>query len=425
MPRSDTPTSTRERQAVQLRHTHRVRTVPRPLVGGGGSFELSYTRTGPVSATPLLVFPGGPGLGSVLPYAGLRRRAERMGLDVIMIEHRGVGLSRTSANGNDIARSEIRFTEVLADAAAVLDAERVERAIPYGTSYGSTVALGFGARHPNRVAAMVLDSAMLGASSEPAASRALHDLYWDALVPSTHALALRVRALADRGMLQNPSAGFVFQLLHEFGGPPFVARYLSLLEQDRGRNFSAWAIRIGKAELSRVVPFHMEFDLVGEIAFRELDYGGTSGTGRTGRTGRSGPAQVPDPLDLSGQFDALSRSFSAFEAPGVDFADALPSFRWPTVVISGERDIRTPRSVSERIVTRVPGAVLFPVPGHGHSALDTQQSLALRVMHAVATGLRDPGGISARLPSEARGTPGVVGRMLALRIAAAALPFAR
>lgn len=418
MPRSDVPTPARERQAEHLRRTHRIRTVPRPLVGGGGSFELSYTRTGPVSATPLLVFPGGPGLGSVLPYAGFRRRAERMGLDVIMIEHRGVGLSRTSANGIDIARSEIQLAAVHADAAAVFDAERVERAIPYGTSYGSTVALGFGARHPERVAAMVLDSASLGASSVQAASRALHDLYWDALVPSTHALALRVRALADRGFLQHPSAGFVFQLLHEFGGPPAVARYLSLLEQGRGRNFSAWATRIGKTELSRVVPFHMEFDLVGEIAFRELNYGGTSDTGR-------GPAPDTDPLDLSGQFDAFSGSFSAFEAPGVDFADALPSFRWPTVVISGERDIRTPRSVSERIVTRAPGAVLLPVRDHGHSALDMQQSLALRVMRAVATGLADSGGVAVRLPSEARGKPGIVGRMLALRLAAATLPFAR
>lgn len=412
MPRSDVPTPARERQAEHLRRTHRIRTVPRPLVDGG-SFELAYTRTGPPSQTPLLVIPGGPGLASVLPYAGFRRRAERLGLDVIMIEHRGIGLSRTSPTGSDLPLAEMRISRVLDDIEAVLDAENVDRAVVYGTSYGSYVAQRFGARHPTRVAALVLDSAFLDASSSAASSRALHDLYWNAVVPGTRSLAMRVRGLADRGMLPATGAGFTLQLLHEFGGPPVVSRYLTLLEGGRGGNFSRWSSRLGKSEVERVVPFQMEFDLVGEIAFRELDYGGDSVELRR------------SPLALASQFDALAHRFTAFKAPAVELAAALPGFSWPTIVVTGDRDIRTPRSAAERIASLVPGAALLAVQDHGHSALDTQQALAMRIMVAVATGLADPGGIAARLPEVCRGRRGIAARVVAARLAAATLPFAR
>ncbi|WP_187352056.1 alpha/beta fold hydrolase [Allosaccharopolyspora coralli] len=69
-----------------------VRRVRRPLVSG--SFELAYVRTGGADGVPVVLVPGGPGLASVLPYWNLRSKATARGLDVIMMEHRGVGLSR-------------------------------------------------------------------------------------------------------------------------------------------------------------------------------------------------------------------------------------------------------------------------------------------------------------------------------------------
>ncbi|MCW3159579.1 alpha/beta fold hydrolase [Micropruina sonneratiae] len=116
-----------------------MRTLDRSL-HDGTRFSLAYTRTGAPSDRPILVFPGGPGLASVVPYAALRRRAMKMGLDVIMMEHRGVGLSRTDENGTDLPRSSITIRHVLDDAAAVLDAENVEQVIVYGSSYGSYLA---------------------------------------------------------------------------------------------------------------------------------------------------------------------------------------------------------------------------------------------------------------------------------------------
>lgn len=51
---------------------------------------------------PVLVIPGGPGAASVLPFDPLRRSLAARGLDVIMMEHRGVGLSRLDAEGRDL-----------------------------------------------------------------------------------------------------------------------------------------------------------------------------------------------------------------------------------------------------------------------------------------------------------------------------------
>lgn len=71
------------------------------------------------------MIPGGLGLGAVLPYGTLRRIAAKRGLDLIMVEHRGVGLSRRGISGTDLPFSGLRVDEVADDIAAVLDWERV------------------------------------------------------------------------------------------------------------------------------------------------------------------------------------------------------------------------------------------------------------------------------------------------------------
>ena len=55
------------------------------------------------SAHPLVFIPGGPGAASIALYrGGLRKRAVAAGVDVIMVEHRGVGLSRHDDQGADL-----------------------------------------------------------------------------------------------------------------------------------------------------------------------------------------------------------------------------------------------------------------------------------------------------------------------------------
>src|SRR3954451_12896032 len=99
-----------------------VRPVGRPIrPGGGEEFDLYYVRTGRKSTHPLVVIPSGPGAASIALYRGFRRRAAAEGLDVIMIEHRGVGMSRHDDGGNDLPPEALTIDQVVDDVPAVLD----------------------------------------------------------------------------------------------------------------------------------------------------------------------------------------------------------------------------------------------------------------------------------------------------------------
>ena len=134
-----------------------VRAVRRPIrprldvagqaaPGGDQEFDLFYARTGRKSAHPLVIIPGGPGAASIALYRGFRRRAAAEGLDVIMVEHRGVGMSRHDDSGADLPPEALTIDQVVDDVAAVLDDAQVDKAVIYGTSYGTYVAAGVGVR---------------------------------------------------------------------------------------------------------------------------------------------------------------------------------------------------------------------------------------------------------------------------------------
>ena len=392
MPQLTDPARTKRHERIA--RTAGVRTVERPLPGGG-SFSLHYTRTGPAGGVPLLVLPGGPGLATVLPYQGLRAKAAGLGLDLVMMEHRGVGLSRTEG----LPREAMALADVVADVEAILDAEGIEKVVVYGSSYGSYVAQTFCAGHPERVSGLVLDSAMIGAGSSVSSTEMINRLFWTG-TPETEDQAATVRRLVSRGVIDAAEV-FPLQFLYEFGGPAMTHSMLTLLEAGRGRRLWRWINRLGDGEIMTPRPFVMEFDLVGEIAFRELDY-----------------APTPDdkPLQI-GSFHKVAANFSPFEGEPFDLRKELPSFSWPTVVISGDRDVRTPRSVAAEIVALVPGATLLAVREHGHSALDTQRSLALDIMRSVTTSISDSGARDpATLPVDPAGRPGLMRRVVSARL---------
>lgn len=126
-----------------------------------------------------MIIPGGPGLASILPYKALRRQARVDGLDVIMIEHRGIGFSRFDLAGNDLPLSAMTVGAVLSDVVAVLDREGVDRAFLAGSSYGSYLASSFGAAHPDRVSGMLLDSALQSTKDLEIERRVIRELFWD------------------------------------------------------------------------------------------------------------------------------------------------------------------------------------------------------------------------------------------------------
>jgi pimeloyl-ACP methyl ester carboxylesterase len=347
-----------------------VRRIRRPVSpGSADEFDLFYIRSGRRSAHPLVIIPGGPGVASVQMYKGLRRRAVAAGLDVIMIEHRGVGMSRHDDTGADLPPQALTVDQVVDDVAAVLDDAHVDSAVIYGTSYGTYIAAGVGVRHPGRVRAMILDSPLLSRHDIVIVRRAIRRLLLKGDSPETAPLAPKVRKLVDAGVM-TASATQVVATIYGYGGATLLDRQLDLLLD--GRNV-LWRL-ISRFATTRKVPYRYEEDLVSRIALRELDY-----------------AAEPDglPLDPAVAEREKRTETAPFEDEPYDLVAEMPKFKWPTVVISGGRDLITPRAVAERVASLVPDAVLLAMPTMAHSALDFREAAALAIAGAVSRGQGD------------------------------------
>jgi proline iminopeptidase len=379
-----------------------VRPVRRPLrPGDREQFDLFYVRTGRKSAHPLVIIPGGPGAASLALYRGMRRRAASRGLDVIMVEHRGVGMSRHDDSGGDLPPEALTIDQVVDDVVAVLDDAQVDKAVVYGTSYGTYVAAGVGVRYPERVHAMVLDSPVLSADDIEAVREATRRVLWDGDDPQAAELAPKVRQLVEDGVL-TPAAAQLAVAVYGFAGPALLRRQFDLLLQGRRGLWTALD-RGARFLFERKAHYRHEPDLVGRIGYRELDYGA-----------------VPDgkPLDPAVAFREMASDATEFEAEPYDLVAEMPKFRWPTVVISGGRDLITPPAVAQRIASLIPGAVLVDLATSGHSAIDLREPAALDIARHVYSDDID------KLPGRAReldAKPGGLGvRLLVWAIAAAA-----
>ena len=357
-----------------------VRAVRRPIrprldvagqaaPGGDQEFDLFYVRTGRKSAHPLVIIPGGPGAASIALYRGFRRRAAAEGLDVIMVEHRGVGMSRHDDSGADLPPEALTIDQVVDDVAAALDDAQVDKAVIYGTSYGTYVAAGVGVVHPDRVHGMVLDSPVLSAHDIDAVRDATRRLLWDGDTPETADLAPKVRQLVDQDML-SPEATQLAAAVYGFAGPAVLRRQLDLLLAGRR---GMWSVLGSGARFlfERKAPYRHEPDLVGRIGYRELNYG---------------PAPDGKPLDPAVAFREFATDTTEFEAEPFNLTDAMPKFSWPTVVISGGRDLITPPAVARRIASLVPGAVLVNLATAGHSTIDLRERAALDIVKAIYDG---------------------------------------
>ncbi|MBC3193149.1 alpha/beta hydrolase [Pseudonocardia sp. C8] len=378
--------------------------VERPL-DGGRTLPLAWVRARGGDRTPIVAIPGGPGLASVLPYRGLRTAAARRGLDLIMVEHRGIGLSRRDTAGADLRAGDVTTTAAADDLAAVLDANGVRRAVVYGTSYGSYLAQVFGARHPDRVAAMVLDSPCLDRGDVAEVRAHLRARYWEgrSADPAVRRCAEHVRALAAAGADPRELTEVV-QHVAEFAGPVPLERLLAA--RRRGAGGRAWSriARIGRAEVAGAGrPMVYEPDLVRPIGQVEMGYAAEPDGG------------VLDPQRIFARAPAVTGDR---RVPPYDLAVELPRFTWPVAVVSGERDLRTPRPVAARIAGLAPDGVLVGLDGLGHSALDTHPVAALNVAHVVeAGGHAALPGLAPRLTAlPRRGASWLLGPLLAAAI---------
>jgi proline iminopeptidase len=362
----------RRRMHEKLASLPGVRPVRRPVSPGSAEeFDLYYVRTGRKSAHPLVIIPGGPGVASLQMYKGLRRRAAIAGLDVIMIEHRGVGMSRHDDSGADLPPQAFSVDQVVDDVAAVLDDAGVRSAVVYGTSYGTYIAAGLGVRHPSRVRSMILDSPLLSRHDIAHVREAIRGLLLEGDSPETASLAPKVRKLVEAGVM-TASAGQVAATIYGYGGAELLDRQLDLLLDGRANLWRGLSRFTSLA--TRTVPYRYETDLVNRIAFRELDY-----------------AAEPDglPLDPAVAVRETLSDTAAFEGEPYDLVVELPKFDWPAVVISGGRDLVTPPAVAERVASLLPKSVLLTLPTMAHSALDFREPAALEIAGAVCRGELD------------------------------------
>lgn len=367
--------------------THPVRRVRRASRGGTPEFDLAYLRTGPESLVPTVIIPGGPGLASTLPYGSVRRQATADGLDLIMIDHRGVGLSRSDLEGKPLPVSAMWVDDVLDDIAGVLDAEGVEKANIVGSSYGSYLASAFGQKYPERVAGMLLDSALQSPRDIEIERETIRGLFWD----SDSEMASIVRELVECGedqrvLLDVIRAGF------ELCGPEAVLAIMRL--RRRGRKGLAWRALASYAARDasiKGIPDYYEFARTGAIGFRELDYGA-----------------VPDglPLDPALTYSQLAGYFPPFDGERRDLVAAAEQFDWPLVLLSGDRDIRTPAAIAQRTAELAPDAAFVQIQ-NGHSALDTHPVALLKAAKLLAAGrareLPALGAVLSRLPKQGGG----------------------
>src|ERR1700752_2103778 len=213
---------------------------------------------------------------------------------------------------------------------------------------------------------MVLDSPLLSRHDIVIVRRAIRRLLLQGDSPETAPLAPKVRELVDTGVMTS-SATQVVATIYGHGGATLLDRQLDLLLD--GRNM-LWRV-ISRFATPRKLPYRYEGDLVSRIALRELDY-----------------AAEPDglPLDPAVAEREKQTETPPFEDEPYDLVAEMPKFTWPTVVISGGRDLITPRAVAERVASLVPNAVLLALPTMAHSALDFREAAALSIAGAVSRG---------------------------------------
>src|SRR6476661_3438563 len=192
---------------------------------------------------------------------------------------------------------------------------------------------------------MVLYSPELSDEESDAIREATRRLLWDGATPETADLASKVRQLVDQEML-SPEATQLAAAVYGLAGPAVLRRQLDLLLAGRR---GLWSVlgRGARFVFERKAPYRHEPDLVGRIGYRELNY-----------------AAVPDgkPLDPAIAFREVATNATEFEGEPFDLSTEMPRFTWPTVIISGGRDLITPPAVARRIASLIPGAVLSNLP---------------------------------------------------------------
>lgn len=378
-----------ENRRRKLLESKDVRTVTVPVFPGsddGPSFSLTYTDSGIREDRPtLVVIPGGPGFASVVPYASYRPRIFRAGFRVVMVEHRGVGLSRKDAEGWDLPVEAMRTEYAARDVLAVLEHLGVEKAWLHGTSYGGYLIQQIGVLAPERVAGMFLDTTMYSTADGERQREHNRRLFLWGESPQTVQIAGKVRGLLASGTATDRELTEVIPPVYELLGPHVLKRLLSLVEAERRTEWKYLHQQLARELDDDLDPFVFQFYLAGAIWYREL------------------VPTAPDGelLDTASMFAERAHAFPSFEGEPFDAAEALPGFSWPVVLFSGGRDTREPVFLHEEMASLLPNALHVVFPTAAHDLLRFRTKAVLEVEAAtVKAGLTEAGRVASRIVAD-------------------------
>lgn len=125
------------------------------MLAVGDGHRLYWETCGNPTAKPALVLHGGPGSGCT---PGARRFFNPDLYRIVLFDQRGSGRSTPHASEPGIDLSTNTTDHLIADIESLRRHLGIERWLVRGTSWGSTLALAYAQRHPERVTEMVLNS---------------------------------------------------------------------------------------------------------------------------------------------------------------------------------------------------------------------------------------------------------------------------
>jgi len=426
-----------------------------------GTVTLSIERKVAVTGTAtqaIIGLAGGPGQ-AVIPFAQDLAQTVSAALqtrDLVVFDQRGTGtsgpLSCPALQATDVsltaavvgecstqlgpARAFYETDDSVADIEAIRVALGYSQVIPYGTSYGTKVALRYAEQYPSDTAGLLLDSTVdpngpdvYGASSFAAIPTVLANLCAhhacrgiDAdpmaeltkLVTRLNSTPVRAKVITAKGRVRHVkiTSDAVFnELISGDLSPLLRANLPAALHAAVHGDYALLAMLVYVANAPEG---GVNDELYLATTCEELPFPWNRADTPSERAAEALTAFKALPSSTFAPFTAQT-AYDESDAPycaGWSFATAAPEPTTgtlpnvPTLIISGAEDMRTPTADAELVAHEIPDATLLVVPNTGHSVLGTEPTnCAQDAVDAFFTGAAIKQCTNTAIPSTLQPTP--------------------
>jgi proline iminopeptidase len=286
--------------------------------------ELYYEESGNPKGKPVVFLHGGPG-GGTNPQ--MRRFFDPARYRIVMFDQRGCGKSTPHAS-----LEENTTWDLVADTERLRELLGIERWQVFGGSWGSTLALAYAQKHPERVSELVLRGVFLLRRSE---------LEW--FYQSSEGAAALFPDLWEHFVAPIPEAER-YDMMRAY-----YRRLTSTDARERNAAARAWSIWEGATSHLRSDPSYV-------AKFREADYAAAC-------------ARIECHYFVNGGF---------LEADDQLLREVAKIRDIPAVIVQGRYDVVCPMRSAWHLHRAWPEAELVIVPDAGHSAFEPGIARALR-----------------------------------------------